>query len=120
VSATGWVSVVDAARRLGVDRHTLYDAAARGEIPARRVGRSVRVPLSWVDGADLDVDTGRTTPDVERVAAQFARAVAVELGRLLGEAAARATAPKPEPGTVLNLFATAHGEGRHEQRTRAV
>jgi excisionase family DNA binding protein len=116
MSATVWVSVAEAARRLRVDQHTLYDAAARGEVPARRVGRSVRVPTWWIDGADLNADTGHTTaPDTERVAAQFARAVATELVRLIGEAATRATAPEPQPGTVLDLAARDDNGGRHER-----
>jgi excisionase family DNA binding protein len=86
------VSVTEAARRLNIDRHTLYDAAARGEVPARRIGRSVRVPAWWVDAGGPS-DNGRTAPaDAPAFAAEFARAVAVELARLLGEAAGRATA----------------------------
>jgi excisionase family DNA binding protein len=114
--------VAEAARRLDVDRHTLYDAAARGEVPARRVGRSVRVPRAWVEGTDLarawaeSEDhaflNGGTAADRERFAAELATAVARELARLLGEALARATAPG-EPGTVLDLIARDDEEGRH-------
>jgi excisionase family DNA binding protein len=112
-TAAPWLSVAEAARRLGVDRHSLYDAVNRGEVPHRRVGRSVRIPLTWIEGTDLarawaeSEDhaflNGRTAPDVERFAAELAAAVAVELARLLGEAAARATAPA-EAGTVLDLL----------------
>ena len=36
--------MVDAARLIGVGRSTIYELAARGEIPVVRIGRAVRVP----------------------------------------------------------------------------
>jgi excisionase family DNA binding protein len=103
---SGWISVAEAARRLGVDRHTLHDAIGRGEIEYRQVGRSVRVPAWLVDEQAPE----RTTPDVD----ELARAVAVELGRLIGQALARATVPD-ESRTVLDLLARDDKEGRHDR-----
>jgi excisionase family DNA binding protein len=37
-------TVEEAARLLGIGRTAAYEAARRGELPAVRVGRSVRVP----------------------------------------------------------------------------
>jgi excisionase family DNA binding protein len=36
--------VPEAAKLLGVSSRTYYEAAARGEVPARRVGRRIVVP----------------------------------------------------------------------------
>ena len=38
------MSVPDAGRLLGVGRNAAYEAVARGEIPAIRIGRILRVP----------------------------------------------------------------------------
>lgn len=35
--------------RLGMDRKTVYDGAARGEIPSRRVGRRVLFPRAAIE-----------------------------------------------------------------------
>jgi excisionase family DNA binding protein len=51
------LSVEEVGRLLGLGRSAAYDAARRGEIPVRRVGRRLLVPvpafLTWL---------GRTTP----------------------------------------------------------
>lgn len=39
------VSVEEAARFLGVGRSAAYEAARRGELPTRRLGRRVLVPV---------------------------------------------------------------------------
>jgi excisionase family DNA binding protein len=41
-------SVDDTAAVLGLNRKTIYDAIARGEIPATRIGRALRVPGAWL------------------------------------------------------------------------
>jgi excisionase family DNA binding protein len=50
------LDVRSAAALLGVGRNTLYEAAARGQVPHRRVGRLLRFSrqalLSWLAGAD--------------------------------------------------------------------
>jgi hypothetical protein len=84
----------------------------------------VLVDRAWADGTDVarafsdSVDAtftnGHSAPDVEHFAAEFARAVAVELARLLGEAAERATAPD-EVRTVLDPLARDDKEGRRER-----
>jgi excisionase family DNA binding protein len=38
------ISVQEAGRRLGLGKNASYEAAARGEIPALRFGRLIRVP----------------------------------------------------------------------------
>jgi len=38
------LSVVDAARMLGISRTLAYEAVARGELPSVRVGRRIVVP----------------------------------------------------------------------------
>lgn len=43
------VSVVDAAALLGISRNSAYEAIRRGEIPALRFGRSIRVPRAALD-----------------------------------------------------------------------
>jgi excisionase family DNA binding protein len=40
------MSVVQAARKLGVDDDTAYAAVKRGEIPVIRIGRLYRVPVA--------------------------------------------------------------------------
>lgn len=46
------ISVEDAARLLGIGRTAAYEAARRGELPTRRLGRRVLVPvpalLDWL------------------------------------------------------------------------
>jgi excisionase family DNA binding protein len=41
--------VTEVMRRLGVGKSTVYDLIANGRLPARRIGRSVRVPLDAVE-----------------------------------------------------------------------
>ena len=43
------VSVVEAARILGIGKNLAYDGVARGEIPSVRVGGRILVPLSALD-----------------------------------------------------------------------
>lgn len=38
-----------AAKDLGVCRDTILRMIKRGEVPVVRVGKSVRIPISWVD-----------------------------------------------------------------------
>lgn len=40
------ISVVEAARRLGIGRNQGYEAARRGEIPTIRLGKRYVVPLA--------------------------------------------------------------------------
>ena len=46
--AKTFLTVDDVANRLNMDRKTIYDAIARKEIPALRVGRLLRVPGAWL------------------------------------------------------------------------
>jgi excisionase family DNA binding protein len=111
MSAPGWLSIDEAARGLGVERHCLYDAVNRGEIPHRRVGRRVLVDRSWVES---DVShNGQPALDPEDFAERLARAVLAELGQAFTEAAERATAPG-ETGTVLDPDACENIGGRRE------
>ena len=41
-------SVPDAGRCLGIGRNQAYEAAVRGQIKTIRIGRSLRVPTSWL------------------------------------------------------------------------
>ena len=43
------VSVVEAARRLGIGRSLAYEAAQSGELPAIRIGRRLVVPLAALE-----------------------------------------------------------------------
>jgi excisionase family DNA binding protein len=43
---TPTISVTQAARLLGVGKSTAYEAAARGDLPSIRLGRTVRVPTA--------------------------------------------------------------------------
>lgn len=53
-NASEVLSVVEVAEMLGLDRNTVYDAAGRGEIPHRRVGKrllfSRAAILVWLQG----------------------------------------------------------------------
>lgn len=40
------ISIEEAARWLGVNRNTAYEAASRGEIPTLKIGRLLRVPVA--------------------------------------------------------------------------
>ena len=40
------MTVVEAAKRLGVGRNQAYEAARRGEIPVIRIGKRLVVPLA--------------------------------------------------------------------------
>jgi excisionase family DNA binding protein len=48
------ITVEQAARLLGVGRTAAYEAARRGELPTRRLGRRLLVPvpalLAWLEG----------------------------------------------------------------------
>jgi excisionase family DNA binding protein len=43
------VSVPQAGRLLGYSRNTTYEAVQRGEIPAIKIGRKLRVPLAAIE-----------------------------------------------------------------------
>ena len=45
-TAAATVSVEEAARRLGIGRNQAYTAAAKGEIPAMRVGKRWLIPAA--------------------------------------------------------------------------
>jgi excisionase family DNA binding protein len=101
MTAADWVSVAEAACRLDIDPHTLYAAVNAGTVPARRIGRSVRVPAAWVDAAGASAN-GHTPPlDIDELADAVADRLVARLVRLL-VGAVRATAPG-EPGAVLDL-----------------
>jgi excisionase family DNA binding protein len=53
------VSVQEAARYLGISRRVAYEAVARGEIPAVRIGRKILVPRERLT-ALLDAPRGVT------------------------------------------------------------
>lgn len=42
------ITVSEAARLLGVGRTAAYEAARRGELPTRRLGRRLVVPVPWL------------------------------------------------------------------------
>ncbi len=58
-----WQTPREAAERLGVGYRTVLDGCARDEIPHRRIGRALRVPSWWIDGADLEPSGNGHTPD---------------------------------------------------------
>lgn len=43
------VTIVDAARLLGVGRTTIYDLIARGQLEVVHIGRAARIPTASVD-----------------------------------------------------------------------
>ena len=43
-----FLTVDEIAKKLRTDRKTVYDAIARGEIPAVRIGRALRVASAWL------------------------------------------------------------------------
>jgi excisionase family DNA binding protein len=48
-SASGTLSVPEAARLLGIGRNTAYEAIRRGELPALRIGRRLLVPRAALE-----------------------------------------------------------------------
>ncbi len=48
------LTVVETAKLLRVGKNTVYELVARGELPAIRLGRVIRIPrhrlLAWVEG----------------------------------------------------------------------
>lgn len=52
------LTITEAAELLGIGRSAAYEAARRGELPTRRLGRRLLVPvpalLRWLDAADAD------------------------------------------------------------------
>jgi excisionase family DNA binding protein len=63
------VRVPEAARLLDIGRSKCYDLVRRGELPAIRVGKTVRIPLGalqeWVERKAL-ATTDTPPPDKER------------------------------------------------------
>jgi excisionase family DNA binding protein len=55
-------TIVAAAKRLRIGRNQAYEAAARGEIPAIRVGRRWLVPTAALDRMLRGNLSGETTP----------------------------------------------------------
>lgn len=43
-----WLRVSEVAGMLSVSRSFLYQRIEAGEIPCRRIGRTVRIPAEWV------------------------------------------------------------------------
>ena len=43
------VSIVDAARMLGIGRSKAYELVNAGELPVVRIGRAVRIPVSAIE-----------------------------------------------------------------------
>lgn len=52
------LSVVEAARRLGIGRTLMYDLMGSGEIPSVRVGRLRRIPVRALDEYVAALETG--------------------------------------------------------------
>jgi len=48
LSARTTITVGEAAAILGIGRTAAYEAARRGEIPTRRLGRRLVVPVPWL------------------------------------------------------------------------
>jgi excisionase family DNA binding protein len=44
-----FIKMGDAAKLLNLSRTTIYNLAARGEIPVRRFGRSIRIPRRAIE-----------------------------------------------------------------------
>ena len=56
-SGPNWLSATDAALWLGVSQRTIWDAIARGELPASKRGRTYRIAR-----ADLDQYSAQRAP----------------------------------------------------------
>lgn len=60
------LSIPEAARRLGICAQSAYVAAARGEIPAKKIGRRWVVPAAafeqWLGGKASESDRPNTWP----------------------------------------------------------
>lgn len=52
------LTVAQVASELQVSRDVVYEAVRRGEIPSLRIGRTVRIPASWLTAAT----SGPSTP----------------------------------------------------------
>ncbi len=60
LSSSPPLTIVEAARRLGVHRETVRAAIERGEVPAARLGRRWLVPAAAVE--DLRTGSGVASP----------------------------------------------------------
>jgi excisionase family DNA binding protein len=47
--ARATVSVIEAAKRLGIGRNQAYEAAHKGEIPVIKIGKRLLVPLAALE-----------------------------------------------------------------------
>ena len=56
------VSVVEAARMLGIGRTLAYEAARNGDLRTIRVGRRVLVPLVAIEALLADAADGQASP----------------------------------------------------------
>ncbi|MHB1854360.1 MAG: helix-turn-helix domain-containing protein [Acidimicrobiales bacterium] len=56
------ITIEEAGRLIGIRRSTAYNAASRGELPTRRVGRRLLVPvpafLAWLGDTSAEDDGG--------------------------------------------------------------
>ena len=48
LAARATITVTQAAKLLGISRTAAYDAARRGELPTRRLGHRLVVPVPWL------------------------------------------------------------------------
>jgi excisionase family DNA binding protein len=48
VATRSTITVSEAANLLGIGRTAAYEAARRGELPTRRLGRRLIVPVPWL------------------------------------------------------------------------
>jgi excisionase family DNA binding protein len=67
---TGWATVLEAAEALKLSERSVQRYVAAGQIPAERIGHTIRVPRWWLDARRLaepravgvDVATGSAAP----------------------------------------------------------
>ncbi len=84
VNDRDWLSVQEAAKKLGMGRDAAYDAFHRGELPgAVRIGRRILVARRAIEG---ELSEGRVNEIAERVAERVSdEQLARMLGHLRGE-----------------------------------
>lgn len=66
-TSTGYLSVRDSAKHLGVCDATIYRLIAAGKLPAIRVGRAIRVPeailVRWIESSLIETTSSSSSED---------------------------------------------------------
>jgi excisionase family DNA binding protein len=68
-----WLTVEEVAAALRVPRSTVYEHVRRGAIPARRIGRHLRIHRSWLDATTQESNETMPKPTAPQLIGRKAR-----------------------------------------------